>query len=196
MVRHSALCCLLILGMVVVGMAQTAHHKPPSGSSTSRDTSGYKGILEPVNYGQDVNLTDVFFVSLEVGWVAGEHATILKTTDGGTHWTPQVGGDPNGSEKPILQLRFLDARHGWAVSDEGPQRLFRTIDGENWEQIGEQPAPGSGFVDYAFTSVRHGIALGGNMGGFYVTEDGGAHWRNVGPCRFSATVQGLPQTFE
>jgi photosystem II stability/assembly factor-like uncharacterized protein len=159
---------------------------PPSIADTH-----YKGVFEPVSYGQDVKLTDVFFVSPDVGWVSGEHATILKTTDAGAHWTAQVGGDPSSNDNPIGQLRFLDARHGWAVTGDSPQRLLRTMDGEAWEQIGQQPAPGSGFVDYGFTSVRHGIALGGNMGGFYVTNDGGRHWVNVSPCKVQARVQGL-----
>jgi len=158
--------------------------------SDSASTTQYKGIFEPVNYGQDINLTDVFFVSPDVGWVSGEHATLLKTTDGGAHWTAQIGGDPNGNEKPIGQLRFLDARHGWAVTDDSPQRLLRTMDGENWEQVAEIP----GEDDYTFVSVRRGILLRGNMGGFNVTDDGGRHWRKVAPCRFATTVQGLPQS--
>lgn len=170
------------------------NHAQPSAARAGAPSAAnaYKGIFEPVNYGQDINLTDVFFVSPEIGWVSGEHATILKTTDGGAHWAAQVGGDPNGNEKPIRQLRFLDARHGWAVTDD--ERLLRTMDGENWEQIGQQPAPGSGFIDYAFSSVRHGIALGGNMGGFFVTNDGGRHWQNVGPCQITVRIQGLAQT--
>ena len=167
-------------------------HTPQSAQAATDSATQYKGIFEPVNYGQDINFTDVFFVSPDVGWVSGEHATILKTTDGGAHWIAQVGGDASGTEQAVGQLRFLDARHGWAVT--GDQHLLRTMDGENWEQIGEQPARGSSFVDYAFTSVRHGIALGGNMGGFYVTNDGGRHWQNVTPCKVSATVQGLPRT--
>ena len=191
---------LLFCGIALSSEAQSQAGPRPRAQAGSRRTAPaaaepadqYKGIFEPVNYGQDINLTDVFFVSPDVGWVSGEHATILKTTDAGAHWTAQVGGDPNGTEKAIGQLRFLDARHGWAVTDD--QRLLRTMDGENWEQIGQQPAPGSGFVDYAFTSVRHGIALGGNMGGFYVTNDGGRRWVNVTPCKVHATVQGLPRT--
>lgn len=183
-----------------VGAAQvtTSHHagsrvRPKPTAPASADFIQYKGIFEPVNYGQDIDLTDVFFVSPDVGWVSGEHATILKTTDGGKTWKAQIGGDPNGPEKPIGQLRFLDARHGWAVTDDSPQRLLRTVDSENWEQVGQGLAPGSGFVDYAFTSVRHGVALGGNMGGFYVTNDGGRHWQHVGPCQITVRIQGLPQ---
>ena len=184
---------------LVEGQVTTSHHagrtvRPKPTLPAPAAGVQYKGIFEPVNYGQDINLTDVFFVTADVGWVSGEHATILKTTDGGKTWRAQIGGDPNGPEKPIRQLRFLDARHGWAVSDDSPQRLLRTMDGENWEQVGQGLAPGSGFVDYAFTSVRHGVALGGNMGGFFATNDGGRHWQHVGPCQITVRIQGLAQT--
>lgn len=174
----------------------TSHRPATAGTPATRAVpaaSAYKGIFEPVNYGQDINFTDAFFVSADVGWVSGEHATLLKTTDGGTTWKAQIGGDPNANEKPIRALRFLDARHGWAISGDGPDRLLRTMDGENWQEIGKQPV-GSGFVDYAFTSVRHGILLGGNMGGFFITNDGGRHWLPVAPCQVHAVVQGLART--
>lgn len=194
MVQRWAVACVLVAFLSSQSFAQhrSAQHRPSR--AVSAETSGYKGILEPVNYPKDINLTDVFFVNANTGWVSGEHATILKTTDGGTHWAAQVGGDPNGPEKPIGQLRFLDARHGWALTDDSPQRLLSTLDGENWDQIGQGLAPGSTFIDYAFTSVSHGLALGGNMGGFFVTNDGGRHWQNVGPCQITVSIQGLPQS--
>ena len=186
------LLALLLFSSWGLAQAGAARHRRANAESAARPT--LKGILEPVNYSADVNLTDVFFVNAETGWVSGEHATILKTTDGGAHWKAQVGGDPNGPEKPIGQLRFLDARHGWALTDDSPQRLLSTLDGENWDQIAQGLAPGSGFIDYAFTSVSHGLALGGNMGGFFITNDGGRHWQNVGPCQITVSIQGLPQT--
>jgi photosystem II stability/assembly factor-like uncharacterized protein len=161
---------LLLFGIAISTQAQAPPRRPAQAgphhvpAATPEATTQYKGIFEPVNYGQDINLTDVFFVSLDVGWVSGEHGTLLKTTDGGASWKAQIGGDPSGNEKPIGQLRFLDSRHGWAVTGDSPQRLLRTMDGENWEQIGQQP--GAEFIDYAFTSVRHGIALGGEHGRF------------------------------
>ncbi|HKS97854.1 MAG TPA: YCF48-related protein, partial [Terriglobia bacterium] len=170
------------------GQAARGPATPRARSQASTEPTSSKAIFEPVNYGQDINLTDVFFVSADVGWVSGEHATILKTTDGGKTWTAQVGGDAGNNDKPIRQLRFLDARHGWAVSGDG--HLLRTMDGENWEQVAEIP----GEDDYTFVSVRRGILLRGNSGGFEVTDDGGRHWREVAPCSFKVTVQGLAQT--
>jgi photosystem II stability/assembly factor-like uncharacterized protein len=153
-------------------------------------STGYKGIFEPVNYPQDINLTDVFFTGADEGWVSGEHATILHTTDEGKTWTAQVGGDATSTEHPIHSLRFLDSKHGWAIKDD-PARLLRTLDGQNWEEVQGSFPPGVYALDYVFTSVRHGILLGSNNGGFYVTNDGGRHWQPVAPCRLSATVQGL-----
>lgn len=178
-----------------VGWLRAAANTQPNqaGSAVSVEQGRFKGIFEPVNFTQDINFTDVFFTSADEGWVSGEHATILHTSDGGKTWTAQVGGDPSGSEKPIGKLRFLDSRHGWAVTGDDPERLLRTMDGENWQQIGQAPVGAHSFVDYAFTSVRHGILLGGNNSGFYFTNDGGRHWQNV-PCVIRATLQGLART--
>jgi len=199
--RPTSLFFLAILLFVLPTMAQrpTQAKRPPVSTShaggpvvpTSSSSTSYKGVFEPVNYKQDINFTDVFFVSPEVGWVSGDHATILKTSDGGNTWVPQVGGDANNNEKPIEQLRFLDERRGWAIAD-GP-RLLRTLDGQNWDQVNGEFPRGIHVVDYTFTSVRHGILLGSNNSGIFVTNDGGRHWQLASPCQFSATVQGLSQ---
>lgn len=186
---------LAVLLCVLSGacLAQVTARRPRvPANSLPGGNSGEKGIFEPVNYGQDINLTDAFFVSPDVGWVSGEHATILKTIDGGATWTAQVGGDASNSDKPIGQLRFLDQNHGWAIQ-EGP-KLLRTLDGQNWEEVNGKFPPGVPVLDYAFSSVRHGILLGGNGDAFYVTNDGGRHWQSVAPCQLRATVQGLAQT--
>jgi photosystem II stability/assembly factor-like uncharacterized protein len=170
--------------------ARTARSHPARSASTQ---DHFKGIFEPVNYGKDINLTDVVFVTPEIGWVSGEHSTILKTTDGGTTWKVQLGGDPGTNEAKIGQLRFLDSTHGWAIQQEG-LRLLRTADGQKWEEVNGKFPPGVPVIDYAFTSANHGILLGGNADAFYVTNDGGQQWQSVKPCEVSAAVQGLAQT--
>jgi photosystem II stability/assembly factor-like uncharacterized protein len=169
--------------------APPAHHRPARSAS---EQNHFKGIFEPVNYGKDIKLTDVFFVTPDVGWVSGDHATILKTTNGGTTWTPQLGGDPGSTEPEIGQLRFLDPTHGWAI--QGGSRLLRTADGQKWEEVNGKFPAGVPVLDYAFTSASHGILLGGNGDAFYVTNDGGQQWQTVTPCQLSANVQGLAQT--
>ena len=61
----------------------------------------YKGIFEPVNYPEDLQFSDVYFVNVDVGYVAGQAGTILKTTNGGAKWDPQLGGDPQSEETDL-----------------------------------------------------------------------------------------------
>src|SRR5438067_225502 len=120
MTRHLTLTFALILGFLTSSPAfaqhSARHQTRPISPKTavSSGTAASKGILEPVNYGQDIKLTDVFFTGIDEGWVAGEHGTILHTNNGGANWTAQVGGDPNNSEQAIGHLYFLDRSHGWA----------------------------------------------------------------------------------
>jgi photosystem II stability/assembly factor-like uncharacterized protein len=129
------------------------------------------GVFEPVNYNQDIELTDVFFVTPEIGYVGGAAATILKTTDAGATWTALLGGDPASTERPIRHLRFVSPTTGWATQNNG--NLFGTRDGETWEQVGKIEEH---YTDFAFTSETDGVFATGYD--IYQTRDGGdAHGR-------------------
>lgn len=149
----------------------------------------YVGIWEPVSYSEDIGLDAAFFVNRDTGWVAGAGGTILKTTDGGAHWTAQVGGDPRASDPPLRNLRFADATHGWAVAGYGEQ-LYRTSDGEHWETVGPMPHDGSRlYQDYTFTSPSTGFALAYNH--IYATHDGGKTWTPAFACSAKVQANGL-----
>lgn len=170
--------------------------KSPAAVPGKGEHPKFKGIFEPVNYPQDINLTDVFFISADSGWVVGEDSTILHTTDGKT-WKADVGGDPSNKQPQIKLIRALDAHHAWAIED-GPERLLSTFDGEHWSEIGESPR---GVVDFAFTAPGHGILLANGSkeyyrGGAFVTEDGGKTWTPQMECKMSTTVQGLAHNDE
>lgn len=156
-----------------------------------------KAVWEPVNYGEDINLGSVFFVTPLLGWVAGEHGTILQTTDGGANWTAQLGGDPASTDAPLGDLRFIDDRNGWAT-ERYPQtasRLLRTTDGEHWEQVGAIPHVfSSTYSDYAFTSASNGAALVGSK--IFITRNGGKDWREAFTCTAKAEVDGLARQVE
>lgn len=188
--RGKVVLVLLFSVFVSLAIAQTRPaHAPAKGNSSNPDEQ-FKGIFEPVSYQQDVNLTDAFFASGDEGWVTGEHGTILHTNDGGVHWEVQLGGNSKGAEHTIHSLRFLDARQGWAIQDD-PARLLHTADGQKWEEVNGQFPSGTPALDYAFTSATHAILLGGNGDAFYVSNDGGAHWKQVMPCQLSVIAQGL-----
>ena len=174
----------------------SSQRKSPAQVPGKAEHPKFKGIFEPINYPQDIKLKDVFFTSGDDGWVVGEHSTILHTTDGKT-WNAEVGGDPSNQEHPINLIRALDAHHAWAIED-GPERLLSTFDGKHWTEVAATPR---GVVDFAFTSLGHGILLANGSkeyyrGGGFLTEDGGKTWKPQMECKMNTTVQGLAHSDE
>jgi photosystem II stability/assembly factor-like uncharacterized protein len=171
---------------------QTAPRKRAAGNAAAADSGTaapkYKGIWEPMNYPDDVQLRDVFFVNDKVGWIAGKGTGgfILHTADGGQHWEVQMG-DPHSDNADVNALRFLDAVHGWAIQG---GHLIRTTDGKTWETIG--PFANSP-TQYRFTSVLDGVEIAGDFRGstIYVTRDGGHNWKSVFECATTLQVNGL-----
>ncbi len=168
------------LTQLVIPMAVCALALAPT--LPAQRPTALKGIWEPVNYSEDIALNDVFFITPEIGWVAGNAGTILYTRDGGATWTAQLGGDPGAQDPPIQWIRFIDAKHGWAGQHYG--LLLRTTDGETWQRIGSH-VPGS----VAFLSPTSGFhAYGGRI---YRTRDAGRTWQEVFTCRAKLQVAGL-----
>lgn len=168
-----------------------ALHKPATPPSTEQPK--FKAVFEPINYNQDLRLTDIFFVAPDVGYVSGYSGTILKTVDGGRTWTAQLGGDPQSQEREIRMLHFVDRTHGWALQPGSPGKLLRTTNGQDWEQAGNVP---EATMEYQFVSPTVGILLEGNpnFSRIYRTVDGGRTWKETFPqqaCQFNAEIQGL-----
>src|SRR6476646_2494922 len=86
-----------------------------SSSQAKQQEPKLKAIWEPVNFSEDLNLTDVHFATPDTGWAAGAAGTVIFTNDGGKTWKAQLGGDPKAADRPIVQLRFVDASHGFAA---------------------------------------------------------------------------------
>jgi photosystem II stability/assembly factor-like uncharacterized protein len=202
-----AVAALLVFYPEFAAAQQTTPQARPRSSRPRTTTFGpsiveqprFKGIWESVNYGQDLELTDVYFVTRDVGYVSGAGGTILKTTNGGATWTPQLGGDPQSQEPIITGLRFADQRHGWAIQPDrsGELKLLRTSDGETWEQAGLVPH-GWGLLEYQFVTPTNGVLLDGNNNASHIlhTLDGGRTWKEVFPtdaCRMNVQVHDLPQ---
>ena len=148
------------------------------------------GVWEPVNYNQDIELTDVFFVTPEIGYVSGAAGTILKTTDAGTTWIPLLGGDPASAERAVQDLRFVSPTTGWATQvTDSHTNLFRTSDGETWEQVGSIEEH---YADLSFTSETDGIFA--HNKDVHRTRDGGRTWEKVYTCVVQAQIAGLART--
>ncbi len=161
-------------------------------SAATKETPRYKGIWEPINYKEDVQFTDVFFVNDKAGWASGsvsygKGGFILHTQDGGESWTVQLG-DLQSSEHAYRDLRFVDEKHGFAVqpSGVGDHKLLRTSDGETWEVSGTVPQHRG---DYTFLSPTLGFASYDTQ--ILRTQDAGRTWKKVLTCEMKAEVEGI-----
>jgi len=191
MMMHSLLrsLCLLLAGAVLV-VAPSSSAQTPKKTDKAPVTAKVKAIWEPVNFKQDIKLTDVHFVSEQVGWVSGASGTLLKTTDGGDTWTVVLGGDAAAKDAPIANLRFSGETHGWAVKGTG--KLLRTTDGANWEEFGRIGEEYGYYYDYAFVGPLSGVQIVKETGSISQTGDGGKTWKTVLPqCTASLEIEGL-----
>ncbi|HEY5674642.1 MAG TPA: YCF48-related protein [Malonomonas sp.] len=75
------------------------------------------------------NLNSVYFVDAEYGWIVGANGLLLRTTDGGKRWLPQV----NDSRVNLRSVYFADRENGWAVGAAGVV-LHSSTGGEHWER--------------------------------------------------------------
>lgn len=187
-----SIACLLATSAAAQTPARTARAPARSKAAVAvGDTTKpkLKAIWEPVNYPQDAELTDVFFVSAEVGWVTGlkrtdggEGGFIIHTTDGGEHWNLQLG-DPHSANRALTNLFFLDPTHGWAGQFGG--QLMRTADGENWESA----ATFATLTPYQFTSPTTGFSIINSE--LRRSNDGGHSWKPILNCQVHVEVDGL-----
>jgi photosystem II stability/assembly factor-like uncharacterized protein len=170
---------LLCGGWTPAAQTRRPTRRPPAPASARH--APLKAIFEPVNFPQDVDISDIFFVDSEVGWACGHRLTdggeggfIVATRDGGRTWSVQFG-DPRSSARAFTQLHFFDATHGWATQVDGT--LMRTTDGTRWTNVANVD-PVSPLV---FVSPERGFFLD-RAQGIHRTVDGGRTWRlgNVG----------------
>jgi photosystem II stability/assembly factor-like uncharacterized protein len=185
-----------VLALVLYGMSLTLAQTPKSGTPAQKPTTAtqkasqpkFKAIWEPVNYKEDLKLTNVRFVSEQEGWVTGEHGTILYTKNGGETWTPQLGGDPQSADATIDNPRFVNPTHGWATQN---NKLLRTTDGQTWGEIGKLGDQYGIWVEYTFASDNVGLEIRG-VGDIAQSQDSGKTWKPVLPqCAAKMEVQGL-----
>ena len=74
-----------------------------------------QGVWNRQNSQTTTDLTSVFFVDANTGWIAGKSGTILHTTNGGALW--QTQNVPTTVD--LESISFANANQGWAVGDSG-----------------------------------------------------------------------------
>lgn len=128
-------------------------------------------------------LVDINFINENVGFVSGSNATggvILKTTDGGTTWTPILNSGTNGDY--IWKIQVLNSNQNVIFGSveavaPNPGRLAKSTDGGiTWTYTN---APETIVQAVGFLDENHGW-MGGHTTGFYETFNGGLTWTNTG----------------
>lgn len=182
----------LVAILAGLGLAVLAGSAQPRGlnRAPAAAATAVKAIWEPMNYPEDLELSDVYFANDRVGWISGKGpgGFIFQTTDGGQHWDLQMG-DPHSNDPEVTHLHFLDASHGWAVQKD---QLVRTTNGKTWETIGPF-APNNPMEQYRFLSTQDGFEVGGYYSGstIFATHDGGRNWKPAFRCATTLQVNGL-----
>ena len=71
-----------------------------------------------------LSFNDIFFINENTGWVTGNFATILKTTDAGENWGQQISGVSESDW--LYEVQFLNQDEGWVTS---PYKILNTPNG-------------------------------------------------------------------
>jgi photosystem II stability/assembly factor-like uncharacterized protein len=132
-----------------------------------------------------MQIGDIAFANAKDGWVVTADdvtgvSTILASTDGGVHWTAQYSR-PNPGFGGLIAIDAVDARHAWAVGNNGVI-LATSNGGLSWKH--QKSTTTAELDSVAFCDRRYGWAVGeyddlnGNFvsGTILVTRDGGATW--------------------
>ena len=118
---------LTVLSLLVVNLAAGQATQSAIPAQTAKAESKWKAIWEPVPFNQDIELTAISCVGPDTCWVVGARSTILFTSDGGKSWQAQLGGDPEATDEDLAEIVFLDAQHGWVMTERN--RIMGTTDG-------------------------------------------------------------------
>jgi photosystem II stability/assembly factor-like uncharacterized protein len=130
----------------------------------------------------------------QIVWASGTHGTYLRTTDGGTNWTPaQV---PGAESLDFRDVEAFDSNIAYLLAA-GPgeqSRIYKTQDaGKHWDLQFTNHEPKGFFDCMSFWSEQRGIALGDPVNGKFqiiTTQDGGKHWNYVDSMRMPAALTG------
>ena len=119
------------------------------------------------------SLYGIDFISPSTGWVVGDLGVILKTTDGGQNWNPQIIGELT----LLVAINFIDSTNGWIVGESGT--ILKTTDaGINW--VKQTSSTTEMLRDVNFIDTSLGWVIGSN-GTILKTSNGGKDWISQSP---------------
>lgn len=129
----------------------------------------------------DAGLRGLCAVSDQIVWASGTGGAVLRTIDGGDHWTQLL--IPGAEGLDFRDVEAFDATNAVVLSS-GPGKqssVYVTRDGGKAWQRTLQNSDADGFFDaIAFADKVHGYLIGDPVAGrfvLYETVDGGASWK-------------------
>ncbi|GAA2589327.1 WD40/YVTN/BNR-like repeat-containing protein [Streptomyces tubercidicus] len=170
--------------------AHTPARDPLSAASLTTPHAGWR--LK--DSGSTARFRGLAAVSRTIAWVAGTAGTVLRTHDGGRHWSNI--SPPGAGALEFRDIEAFDARRAvvLAIGEGAASRVFRTDDaGATWTESFRNPDPQAFYDCLTFFDRRHGIALSDPVDGKYrilSTGDGGRSWRVLPSAGMPPAQQG------
>jgi photosystem II stability/assembly factor-like uncharacterized protein len=176
--RHSALAAGVLALTVAAGLAGSVAPGATTIPTSADRAASLSWRITPT--GSSEEFRGLAAVNRTVAWVSGEAGSVLRTTDGGRHWT-----DVSPPAAKGLALRDIEA---WSsrravVLSIGPgeqSRIFSTRDGGRVWKLRFRNPLATGFFDcMAFSRSGRGLALSDPVNGHFrlaVSADFGRSW--------------------
>jgi photosystem II stability/assembly factor-like uncharacterized protein len=141
------------------------------------------GQWEKVGVPTVANLRGLSVVSAATVWASGTEGTVIRTADGGRHWS--LLPVPGAETLDFRGIRAFDDKTAVIISsgpaEKGQARIYRTTDGgASWKQVFEEKRSGIFLDAVAFWDRHHGIVLSDPVDGrfmLFATDNGGATWK-------------------
>jgi len=175
----------LLLAASAIAAAQSTTPLEAQAPSAAGRASG--PVWQMQDSGTTAGLRGIDSVDGIMAWASGTGGTVLKTIDGGAHWTKCAvpDADKDGVTLDFRGVQAWDATTAIVMAS-GPgdkSRLYKTTDGcKSWKLILKNPDAPDGFFDSFWLNAIYGegMLLGDAVKDQFTileTEDGGMTWK-------------------
>ena len=159
---------LVLIGAAILGAVGYAAAAPHSGGVAPGPAA-----RAPTR----VQVGTVSFADAKHGWASGSMGGLLRTTDGGAHWTRQYVHDPSFVDQAAYNVDAVSRTICWAVG--GDSVIHETTNaGRTWVRVAKKLRP-TAFLGNTWWYCRFVGRTGwivSTCGDVIATKNGGASW--------------------